>query len=861
MITAFFNSWTWKMAWRDSRASRRRLLLFSTSIVLGIAALVAIGSFGGNLERAIDEQAKTLLGADLVISSRQSFTPVEEELFHSLGGEQSRQTTFPSMIYFTNGAGGTRLVQVRGLSGGFPFYGRLETSPASAADAFRQGDGVLVEESLLIQYGAKVGDTVRVGDLSARVAGSLQKVPGETVLFATIAPRVFVALPDLEKTGLLREGSLAQYRVFFKYPPATNVAQLVKTIAPKLDENRLAHTTVERRKEEFGRSLENLYSYLNLAAFVALLLGGVGVASAVHVHVKQKLDTVAVLRCLGSSVRQTFAVYLAQGMAVGVAGAIAGGVLGLAIQKAVPLVVSDFLPFAIHFETSWTGVVQAMLTGFAICLLFAVLPLLAVRRVSPLAAIRSSYEPHPEARRDPLLWLVYLLMTAGLVLFSLGHTQRWQQGLGFAGGLVLAFALLVGTAQLLVVCMRRLVPATLPYVWRQGLANLHRPNNRTILLMLGIGLGTFILLTSYLTRGTLLQQFGASRQSNGANTVLFDIQPDQREDVAALLRSQNLPVLDEAPIVTMRLSAIKGRTVEQLLADTNRTIPRWVLRREYRCTYGDKLRDGEKLISGSLVGTVEKNQADPPSAATDRKSAPIPVSVEEGIAKDFGVTLGDEIEFDVQGVPMATRVASLREVDWKRVQPNFFVVFPRGVLEDAPAFHVMVTRTESAEKSAALQRAVVQQFPTVSAIDLTLILQTVDALLNKISFVVRFMALFIVVTGLLVMAGAILTGRYQRIRESILLRTLGASRRQVLRILFVEYFALGSLAAGTGIILAIAAAWALARFVFDAPLATPGFEIAVAFVLAMGLTVLTGFLSSRGVLNHPPLEILRAEGC
>ena len=848
MLAQLTNVWTWKMAWRDSRASRRRLLLFSTSIVLGIATLVAIGSFGNNLEHAIDEQAKTLLGADLVLSSRQTFTPDEEQLFRSIGGEQSRQISFPSMIVFEGTNGGTRLVQVRALSGSFPFYGRIETVPPSAAEQFRHGAGALVEESLLIQYNAKVGDNVRLGELTTRIAGSLRRVPGETVLFATMAPRVFIARADLDRTGLLREGSLAQYRTFFKFPAETNVAQVVRAIQPQLDQNRLAYSTVEKRKQDFGRSLENLYSFLTLAGFVALLLGGVGVASAIHVHVKQKLDTVATLRCLGASVRQTFAIYLAQGMGIGLVGAIAGAILGLGLQQIIPSVVSDFLPFRIDFKTSWPAAAQGVATGFGICVLFAILPLTSVRRVPPLAAIRSSYEPHPERRRDPLLWLVYLILAGGIVAFALMQTQRWQQGLGFAAGLVAVFALLAGVAKLLVVLVRKAVPSRLSYVWRQGLANLHRPNNRTLLLMLALGLGTFILLTSYLTKETLLRQVTSARQDNGANTVLFDIQPDQREAVIALLRSQSLPVLDEAPVVTMRLSSIKGRTIEELLADRDKTIPRWVLRREYRSTYSDRLRDGEKLVAGTWLGAA------PPGTSS------VPVSVEQEIANDLGVGLGDEIVFDVQGVPLPTRVASLREVDWKRVQPNFFVVFPQGVLENAPAFHVLVTRTGSAEQSAALQQAVVQRFPTVSAIDLTLILHTVDSLLSKISFVVRFMALFIVVTALLVMAGAILTGRYQRIRESILLRTLGASRRQVLQILLVEYFALGALAALTGVVLAIGAGWALARFLFEAPFAVPPVEAALAVLVVSALTVFTGMLASRGVLSHPPLAILRAEG-
>ncbi|MDB6018638.1 MAG: transporter permease [Pedosphaera sp.] len=837
--------WTWRMAWRDSRTSRRRLLLLSCSIVLGVAALTAIGSLGSNLERAIGEQAKAILGADLVLSSREPFSPEAERLFQQLGGEQSREISFSTMIYFPHNEG-TRLVQARLLSGGFPFYGQLETEPASATAQFRGGHGALVEETLLTQFAANVGDNIRLGNLTTPIIGVLKKVPGETATLAAIAPRVFLSLDNLPQTGLLRPGSLAQYKIFFKFPPGVDAASAVREIQPQLDKLRLRHETVADRKREFGRSLDNLYHFLNLVGFIALLLGGVGVASAIHVHVKQKLGTVALLRCLGGSIAQTFAIYLVQGMALGCFGALTGAALGIAIQSALPRVLADFIPFTFHFSTSWFAVGRAVLIGFSICLLFALLPLLAVRRVSPLAAIRAAVESDT-ARRDPLRWLVGASLATGILGFALTQSRDWRIGLGFTLGLGIVFAILAGTASILVYLTRKFTPATLSFAWRQGLANLHRPNNRTLLLLLSLGLGTFLMLNLYLVQQTLLTQLISSSGTNQANTILFDIQPDQREPVINLVRSMNLPILDEAPIVTMRLTSVKGRPVESLLADKQKQVPNWSLRHEYRSTYSDHLRDGEKIIAGRLS----------PSVAGDTN--PVPVSVEAGLAGELHVTLGDELVFDVQGVPITARVASLRQVEWRRIQPNFFLVFPPGVLEEAPATHVLVTHVPSADASARLQRDVVKSFPNVSAIDLRLVLQTLDSLLGKISFVVRFMAMFTVLTGLLVLVGALLTGRYQRIQESILLRTLGASRGQIFKILFVEYFSLGLLAALTGIFLALLATWALSQFVFHVHFAPSALPLLIALLAVPALTVVTGLLMSRGVLNQPPLAILRSE--
>jgi putative ABC transport system permease protein len=834
-----------RMAWRDSRASRRRLAMFALCIVVGVAALVAVGSFGDSLERAVEEQARSLLGADLTMGSRVRFSPEHEAFFESLGGEQAREIAFTTMIVFPERSG-TRLVQVRALEGDFPFYGRIETQPPEAAERFRREGGVLVEDSVLMLFGAHPGDEVRIGQLRTRVAGSLQKVPGESVAFATIAPRVYLRMADLEATGLLQTGSLARYRAMFRLPEGTDVQALMARHRSRVNELRLNLTTVEERKEDMGRAMRNLYHYLNLVGFVALLLGGVSIASAIQVHVKLKVPTIAVLRCLGCPIWTAFAIYLLQGIALGCAGAIVGVAAGAFIQHALPRVAADFLPLEVAVETSWRGIGEAGLLGFVLCTLFSLLPLVAVRKVSPLEVLRVAY--NPVRKRDPIQLIILILLMAVVVLFALAHTQRWQEGLGFAGGLIAAFGLLGLVARVAIFLARRLRLARWPFVIRQGLASVHRPNNRTLLLILSLGLGTFLLLTLQLTQSTLLHELVPDRDSSRANAILFDIQPDQREGVAALVRSQGLPVLDEAPIVTMRLKSIRDRPVESLLADRASKAPRWALRREFRCTYTTRLRPSETLVAGEWIGEV------PPEAE------PVPISMEDGIAEELGVNVGDALVWDIQGVPLRTQIASLREVDWRQVQPNFFVLFPKGPLDEAPAFHVIVSRVESSAQSARLQGTVVQEYPNVSVIDITVVLRTLDQVLDKVGFVIRFMALFTVATGLLVLVAAVLSGRYQRIRESILLRVLGASRRQVLRVLLVEYATLGFLAASTGVVLAFGAAAALAFFVFEVPFSpSPGPPV-LAIGLVTALTMITGLLASRGVTTHPPLEILRSEG-
>ncbi|MEE8585318.1 MAG: FtsX-like permease family protein [Acidobacteriota bacterium] len=844
-----FVPWTWKMAWRDSRSSRGRLLLFISSITLGVAALVAIRSFGANLQQAVDDQALTLLGADLVISSRDAFSAQSEELFSNIGVAQSRQISTSTMAYFPESSA-TRLVQLRALKGGFPYYGELETIPAEAGRTFQQGAYALVDHGLMIQLEIKVGQTVRIGTESFQVLGKLVQIPGEPPVASFVGPRIYIPHRFMERTGLIQVGSRLRYRIFFQLAPGEEAEKLEESLQGHLREHRLGSETVKERKESLGRSLENLTRFLSLAGFVALLLGGIGVASSIHLYLKQKINTVAVLRCLGAVSGQILAVYLLQAAFLGLLGALLGGFLGLGVQALIPNVLGDFLPVSIPVQISWTALLTGVVVGLGMALLFALLPLLPIRRVTPLLALRSEFEP--PASRDRAQWLVCGLIALAVLLFALAQTESWAAGLWFFVGTAAVFGLLTASARLIMWLARRYFPHSWSYVWRQGLANLYRPHNQTVVMILALGLGTFLIATLFLVQDSLLGQMAGVVREDRPNLVFFDIQSDQLEGVRQEVRSQKLPILQDVAVVTMRLSSLKGEDVRQIIEGIpQRRTPgrrsRWPLLREYRSTYRDRLIDSEELLEGEWVG-----RADP-------DDGPVPVSLEEDIARSLRVKVGDEMVFDVQGIAVPVRVGSIRQVDWQRFQPAFFVVFPQGVLEEAPQFHVLVTRAPTVESSALLQRRVVASYPNVSAIDMALILKTVDGVLDKASFVIRFMALFSVLTGLIVLAGAIMTGRYQRIRESVLLRTLGASRRQVQRILLVEYLFLGSFAALTGLSLALAAGWGLAEFAFEVAYLPNPLPLAAAFLAVGGLTVAVGMFNSRGICDRPPLEVLRSE--
>jgi putative ABC transport system permease protein len=836
--------WLLTMAWRDSRRSRSRLVLFISSVILGIAALVAIYSLSENVRRNIDTQAATLLGADLEISGNQPAPAKLRPLLDSLGENRSEERRFASMAYFPKN-GGSRLAQVRALEGGYPYYGELETVPTEAGRTFRGQQQALVDQTLMLQFDARVGDSVKLGEVTFVIAGVLLKAPGQTGISTTVAPAVYIPLRYLEQTGLEQKGSRINYLYFFKYAPQTNVEQIVKKIEPRLELDDFDTQTVQGQKESTGRSFEDLTQFLALVGFIALLLGCVGVASAVHIYIREKLNSIALLRCLGVKSSQAFVIYLIQIVGVGFLGSVLGAVLGTVIQQFLPLILKDFLPFDLTTEISWSAVGQGVLLGTLISILFALLPLISVRNISPLRVLRASYESDSSAK-DPLRWLIYGLILVFVFLFTYLQTSSWQEAAIFTASILGAFLLLLAMAALLMGLVQRFFPSSWSYVWRQALANLHRPNNQTSILIVSIGLGTAFICTLILVQSLLLKRVDLSTSGNQPNVVLFDIQSNQREGVLSLATKQGLPIIQSVPVVNMRLEQVNSLTAADLQKDTANRISYRIFSREYRVTFRDTINEFEKVKQGTWQGTFTG-------------SGPVPISIEEGFAERNRLRLGDTLMFNVQGALLPTVVGSLREVDWGGVRTSFLVLFPNGVLEEAPQFHVLLTRVESNQRSADFQRAIVQRFPNISIVDLGLVLKVLDELLEKIGFVIRFMAGFSILTGLIVLISSVLISKYQRLQESVLLRTIGASRNQIFAITALEYFFLGALAAATGILVALAGSWGLAKFTFKVDFIPQPLPIFLVFVAVSGLTVLIGLANSRGILTRSPLEVLRQD--
>ena len=832
------------MAWRDSRRNHSRLILFGSSVILGIAALVAVYSLEDNLRKNVDAQAAALVGADLEITGSQPANDTITQMMDSISTERSHQRSFASMIYFPKG-NGSRLVDVRALQGPFPYYGELETVPAKAQQTFRNRRAALLDRALMLQYDAKPGDSVQIGEVTFAIEGALLKAPGQTGLSTSIAPVVYIPMQYLEQTGLMQKGSRIGYRYYLKFKKPINTEELVKNIDQRLEANGYWYETIESEKEDTGRSFRDLTYYLEIVGLIALLLGCIGVASAIHIYVREKIGMIAILRCLGAKSSDAFLIFLLQIAGIGIFCSLVGAALGTLIQQFLPSLIQDLIPFEIESSISWPSIGQGIALGIVISILFALLPLVAIRNISPLNTLRISFQ-HINPFRDPVRWLVYVVIILFVLFFMYIQLHNLMKAIVLLLGILAAFAALMGVAALLMWVVKRFSSSSWRYVWRQGLSNLYRPNNQTFLMVMAIGFGTAFICTLFLVQELLVNRVKFSSSGDQPNIVLFDIQNDQRDELLQIARQQNLPVRPTVPIVSMRLEQVNNLKASQAQEDTTREQSMRLFSREYRVTFRDTITPYEKVVEGTWKGNVD---------ATGK----IFISIEKGFANRFNLKLGDTLYFNVQGTMVETIISSFREVEWYRIQANFLVVFPKGVLEDAPQFHVFLTHTPSQESSVKFQQATVKRFPNISIIDLDLVLSTLNDLLDKIAFVIRFIAVFSIITGLVVLISSIRISRYQRMQENVLLRTLGASGNQVLWITALEYFFLGSMAAAAGIIIAIAASWSLAAFSFESPFSPDLIPVLLIYISIAAITVIVGMLNSRGTLHRPPLEVLRED--
>ncbi len=845
------------MLWRECRASWRRLILFVLCIAAGVGGLVAVQSFSDTLDRAIRSEARTLLAADIALRGNRPFTETELAAVAALqarGAQVVRSVEFLSMAQAT-GAGATRgqvlLVDARAVSAAYPLYGEVLLNPAGPLSAVLTDDTVVVQAGLLYGLGLKLGDTLKLGRKSFRIAAELVKEPDSPVTLATVGPRVLMTEAAGAATGLITGTSRLRFGLLIKLPPGADPKQEAAALKTAVAGGYAQVISYDQAQPAVGRFLGQLTRYLNLIGLISLLLGGIGVAGAIRAFVAQKLDALAVLKCLGATSNQLFSVYLLQALLLGAAGSLGGALLGTAAQWVLSRLLADLLPVSVGFGVSPLALAKGLALGTLTTLWFVLPPLWQVRGIPPARIFRRAVE-EPAAPGAPgfraagrrvLRWTL-ALGSGGLLVGALAYAQvdSAQVAVIFALGLTGTVAALLLASQGLLALLRRL-PKPPAFALRQGLSGLYRPGNQSGPVMVALGLGLFLLLAVVLIQQDLLRQVSLGSTSDQPTLFFIDIQRDQRDAFQQLLAGRKLPPADLLPVVRGRVYALNGERVSlDTVADGER---KRILNFEIPFTYRGALQPGEHVLEGAF--------------GNDPKVAGPQVSIADWWMRAVGMKLGDTVTLDIQGVRVTATITSVRQVDWANRRANFSFVFLPGVLETAPQVFYAALHVPDARARAALQRAVVARLPNVTGFDVSVVFQLVQRILDRIALVIQFMAVFSVAVGLVILLGAIATTKYQRLREAVLLKTLGATRGAVARVMAVEYAVLGAISALVGAVAAGGLSWGLVTRVFDGRWDLSWPTYAAGWALAIVVITGTGLVSSLDILMKKPLEVLREE--
>jgi putative ABC transport system permease protein len=822
------------LAWRETRGAWRHFGYFFACITLGVSALVGVGSFADSLERTVARSARSLMGGDVEVRSVQPLPDAAAPLIGDVATTRVRELVAMAQA----GPSQSHIVELKAVEPGYPFYGALVTEPARPLETLI-GDGrALVHDSLLARLGLRVGDRFRVGDLELTITGVLLKEPDRAVGVFSLGPRVLISGPDLDRTGLIRPGSRVRHRTLVRLPEGRDAEAFRDRLAAALPAaQRVA--TYAQAQPGLRRFWDQLTMYLGLTGLVALMVGGIGVAVSVNAFVRQKLAAIAILKALGAGWRPLLAAYLLQTALLGLGGSALGALLGSAVQPLLAPTLSRLLPIELALSFSLRAVLSGLAMGVGVTLLYALWPLLQIRHVRPALILRMDVEPRLRGRRP---WVAALPLAAGLAALALWQAGSWKIGALFAGGLAAALILLALGARLVIALARRVrwrSPA-----WRQGAANLHRPGSHAGPVLVSLGLAVMLIVSIALLDRSLRAQLVDRAPGSAPAFFFIDIQTDQAESFARLVAAQGATAPAElTPVVRSRLAAVNALSIAQ--DERARRDDAWYLTREYVLTWAARPPGHNTVVAGRWW-TPEEAAREPL------------ISVEEEIARQLGVRLGDTLTFDIQGVPVTARVTSLRHVDWRSLTSNFFVIFSPGALDGAPSTFIATVGARP-EQENRLQSAVVGAFPNVTAIPIREVLERLGAMLDQIALAVRLVAAFSIGAGLIVMAGALAITRQQRLYQSVILKALGATRGFVSRVFAVEYALLGAAAGLAGSALAALLAWAVLRFALEVPWRWAPGTLLGGVATATALALLVGFLGTRRLLGRRPLGVLRSE--
>jgi putative ABC transport system permease protein len=842
-----------RIAWREMRASRSRFLFVVLAVAVGVGSLTGVRGFSRAFRHMLLSQARTLMAGDLSARVFALPTPEQEGVLNGLAAEGVRRTWITETVTMASSAGTLNpvLISVKAVDpAAYPFYGEVKLDPPQPLRRALDDRSVVVSSDLLLRLNAHTGDTLHIGGQDFRIAGVMVAEPDRMTGSLNVGPRAMITRQGLDRTGLISVGSRAAERYLFRLPvPGPTVESVRQTLKQTFPEATIAD--YRETHPIITRGLDRATTFLSLIGLIALVIGAMGVASTMHGHLQQKLDSIAVMKCLGARSSQVIRIYTLQTLMLGLAGGVAGAVLGVGVAAAFPSLLGRF--FSMDAGASFDPLPGLQGIGIAclVTLLFTVPPLLSIRTIRPALIFRrdvdggagkaSAWKP------APLLARAAILVGTGLVAGTLTEgtvRDALRTGGFFTISLTIAVALLSLAAWLFLRGLRtfqRHAPKGLPASLRQGIANLYRPGNQAQSAVVALGVGVMFTLTVFLVQSALVEQIRGSAPPGMPNVFLLDIPGAQKEALASLIES--LPGVKAAPdvafAVSAKIAAIDGQPIENRpLSEFNRRF----LRTRSVTEMAAKPPETQ-ILSGAWWQPGDKSPA---------------VCVNEETAKILNLKPGASIDWSIWNRTLRTRVACIERTESIRMSARFEFLFSPGQLAGLPAVYYGSARVVPADVPA-MQRVLYEKFPTVTVVNIADVMQIVDDVVERIALVIRFISAFTILAGAVMVASSVAGTRFRRMKEVVILKTLGATRRRIAWIFSVEFLALGAVAGIMGSLLASAfSALVLTRLLdirFHPDWAAHSLTVAAAALVA----ALAGWAASFRILGRKPLEILRQE--
>jgi putative ABC transport system permease protein len=839
-----------RMTAREMRASWKRLLFFFICLSIGVGSIVAIRSVIQSVRGVFDGEARALITADLIITSNQA---VDEKLagqieqrLKAAEAESHQSVEVATMVRAADPTRtAARMVELRAVENGFPFYGTLRLTGQSFDYSLLQNFGVLVRPELLAQLRLEIGDQLLIGKQAFTIRGVIEAEPGRRLGAFSLGPRVFISHEDLAATGLLTFGSRASYQRLVKVPDDRFEA-LVNGLRSDLSASFVRFRSYRATEDDIGEDFARAENYLSLVGLVIVILGGIGVSSVTRVFVAQKIKSIAILKCLGGRSVQLLVIYMTQVIGLGLAGSAFGVVLaGIAIASIPATLAAAATPgINVDYSLTTSAVVQGFGIGLLVSVLFSLPPLLEIRDVKPSLLLRAEAG---KRRVDVVQIVVIVLAVAGLVALTI-----WQAGSLRIGSIVaIGFA---ATAVVLHFAGVGLIKAIQPMArstWfplRHAVLQLSRPGSQARIVLLAVGLGSFFIVGVRSLQENLVREFTVNLSPDLPDMFLLDVQQDQVAGMTAILKrwqQSGTPEPRLLPVLRARVVGVEGREVN--LEDYEDVRGRGSLAREYTITYRPALERNETVVDGTFWDQTASSTGE--------------VSIEESLRERFLINVGDTVRFDVMGRQVEARVSSVRRVDWSDSRAGgFMFVFRPGVLDQAPHGFISFFRGPTAAADRAkLQSEVVSRYPNVSVIDGQEMITTIRTVIDNVTLAVTVVGSLVVLSGLLILIGAVAMTKFRRIYEAAIFKTLGATRQMIATVLLLEYGVLGALAGTIGSLGAIALTWGISRFALDIPWSPLPLISVAGIVISSILVAIVGVTASWEVLQRKPLATLRAE--